>query len=92
MFFVMFRLKPENKEKARLETVRFLESVADSFPEHTDPPVILKAGMCFFNPGQRVADYIDASKAVKKGKIFSRSDCVVIENVPSQVDVLPHKK
>ncbi len=92
MFVVLFRLKPENKELAHQEIIRFLESVSAKFPECTKPPVILKGGLCFYTPGQRVADYIDGAKAAKKGIAFDKSDCVIMENVPSQVDVLPHKR
>ncbi len=80
-FILLFRTK--QKDSLADVMTKELERMCTEFAEYTDPPIIIKAGMSFFKPGVYISDYIDAARAVKKTKNFTKSECIVAKEVPT---------
>ncbi|MGN0107363.1 MAG: GGDEF domain-containing protein [Hominilimicola sp.] len=82
MFICLFRYNPECdvREIIECEITRF----CDRMGEYKEFPLIIKAGLCFFELGQPVARAIDIAKELKYGIDFDKCMCISRKMLPTE--------
>lgn len=62
------------------EVEQGMENFCAAYSEYKNPPIIIKAGISIFNPGQNIGFQIDKAKRAKKGKDPDRCRCYMYED------------
>ena len=82
VFISMFRYNPEYDVREIIETE--LTKFCSSMGEYKEYPLIIKAGLCFFEFGQPIARAIEIAKELKYGMDFDRCICLSRKMNPSE--------
>ena len=82
IFISMFRYNPEYDVREIIETE--LTKFCSSMGEYKEYPLIIKAGLCFFEFGQPIARAIEIAKELKYGMDFDRCICLSRKMNPSE--------
>lgn len=81
-FITLFRYNPECDVRTEIEKeiTRFCADIGD----YREFPLIIKAGLCLFEPGQPIARAMDIAKELKHGIEINECMCISRKMLPSE--------